>query len=248
MNDFEGRYPFYLQDFPYLNENQLIKFPPAEKAPSGIVAVGGNLSPGLLLSAYTQGIFPWYNPEDPILWWSPNPRFVLKKEDFHVSKSIRKEIKRNERLIQENDGLAITFTKNMAFENVIEECALIERKDQEGTWITQDMMDAYCELKRLGYAHSYEAWQNEKLAGGFYGVRLGNCFFGESMFTKVSNASKMAFVRFAEKFWQEGGVFIDSQVYTENIARYGAKNISRTAYLRLLAESLNLKKDLSPLH
>ncbi|MCR5699516.1 MAG: leucyl/phenylalanyl-tRNA--protein transferase [Treponemataceae bacterium] len=230
--------PYNLGNLPYLTDEQFIEFPDPTQFKKGVICFNGNLSPGVLLSAYIQGIFAWYNSGEPIIWWSPDPRFVLLKEDFHVSKSIRKEIKRNEKLLEENDASALTFTTDRDFKGVIEECANMERKDQDGTWITIEMQEAFCELNRLGYAHSYEAWQNGKLAGGFYGVQLGKCFFGESMFTKVSNASKIAFVLFAEKFWQAGGVFIDSQVYTENIARYGAKNISRTAYLRLLKDTL----------
>ncbi|MDD7416755.1 MAG: leucyl/phenylalanyl-tRNA--protein transferase [Treponemataceae bacterium] len=238
MNSTRNRHPYDLGNLPYLTDEQFIEFPDPTLFKNGIICYNGNLSPGILLSAYIQGIFAWYNPGDPIIWWSPDPRFVLLKDDFHVSKSTRKEIKRNERMNEDGNTAAITFTKDRDFKSVIEACASVERKDQNGTWITQEMQEAFCELNRLGYAHSYEAWQNDELAGGFYGVRLGNCFFGESIFTKVSNATKMAFVKFAENFWMEGGKFIDSQVYTDNIARYGAKNISRTAYLRLLKDTL----------
>ena len=187
----------------------------------------------MLLSAYLQGIFPWYSKNEPILWWSPDPRFVLFPEELHIPKSLQKFIKRNEKLLLQDDPNAFSFTTDCAFEQVIQNCSSVERKDQDGTWILQEMIDAYCDLHELGFAHSYETWQNGKLVGGFYGVEIGKIFFGESMFALVPEASKVAFVRFAKNFLQRGGKLIDSQVYTDNIARFGGRNISRQAFLKL---------------
>ena len=225
-------------DFPYLNINEYFEFPPMVEEFGGIVCVGGNLSPGMLISAYLQGIFPWYSKDDPILWWSPDPRFVLFPEELHIPKSLQKFIKRNEKLLLQDDPNAFSFTTDCAFEQVIQNCSSVERKDQDGTWILQEMIDAYCDLHELGFAHSYETWQNGKLVGGFYGVEIGKIFFGESMFALVPEASKVAFVKFAKNFLQRGGKLIDSQVYTDNIARFGGKNISRQEFLKLESEYL----------
>jgi leucyl/phenylalanyl-tRNA--protein transferase len=211
-------------DFPYLDEGARFSFPPPEKAEGGIVAVGGNLSPGMLLSAYEQGIFPWYNPEDPILWQSPDPRFVLFPEKLHVSASMRKALRRGD----------FEFALDRDFAGVIRGCAAAERPGQRGTWITEDMIAAYTELHRLGWAHSAESYAGGELAGGCYGVRLGRVFFGESMFAKKSNASKAAFLRLAELLFAEGLAFIDCQVRTDHLASLGAEEIPRQAFLALL--------------
>ena len=192
----------------------------------------------MLISAYLQGIFPWYSKNEPILWWSPDPRFVLFPEELHIPKSLQKFIKRNEKSLLQDDPSAFSFTTDCAFEQVIQNCSSVERKDQDGTWILQEMIDAYCDLHELGFAHSYETWQNGKLVGGFYGVEIGKIFFGESMFALVPEASKVAFVRFAKSFIERGGKLIDSQVYTDNIARFGGRNISRQAFLKLESEYL----------
>lgn len=212
---------------PYITDQYRITFPDPEDSEDGIVCYGGNLSPGVLLSALEQGIFPWYKTPEPIIWWSPDPRFVILRECFHIPKRLKRYIKKS----------SLNITMDKAFKQVINNCAGITRKNQDGTWITPEMKEAYCELHRLGYAHSVEAWNKDVLAGGLYGVLLGNIFIGESMFSLESNASHFAFVRFAEFFFKSGGRLIDSQVYTENICAFGGKNISRQAYLRLLKDN-----------
>lgn len=223
--------------FPYLDEKTFIEFPPLNE--NGIVALGGNLSPGVLLSAYLQGIFPWYNDEEPITWWSPDPRFVILPQNFHIPKRLKRFLNNNDSLPSENKEKFI-FKQNTNFSEVIKNCASIKRKDQNGTWITQDMIDAYCQLHELGYAHSFETWQEGILVGGFYGVLIGSVFFGESMFSFVPEASKAAFAIFAQNFFKQGGKLIDSQVYTDHIARFGGKNISRDSFLHYEQEYLKL--------
>lgn len=231
----------WYNNFPYLSVDEYFEFPPYQKEFDGIISTGGNLSPGMLISAYLQGIFPWYGKDEPIMWWSPDPRFVLYPKDLHIPNSLKKVIKRNEKLLLQGDENAFSYSTDCAFEQVIENCAKIERSDQDGTWITPEVIDGYCELHNLGFAHSYETWQNGKLVGGFYGVEIGKIFFGESMFALVPEASKTVFVRFVKDFDARGGKLIDSQVYTDNLARFGAKNISRQAFLRL--EKKYLKDD-----
>jgi len=209
-------------DFPVLGINDYFQFPPPEKSDDGLVAVGGNLSLGMLYSAYLQGIFPWFNEEDPILWWSPDPRFVLFPEELHVPKSLRRVLNQN----------VFEFSMDKAFESVISSCAAAKRVGQKGTWIRPDMIEGYIALHKSGIAHSVEAYLDGKLAGGFYGVLIGSVFFGESMFTHVENASKAAFCTFVEAFRKAGGKLIDSQIYTDHIARFGGRNISRSAFLR----------------
>jgi leucyl/phenylalanyl-tRNA--protein transferase len=182
----------------------------------------------MLLSAYRQGIFPWFSPGEPVLWWSPDPRFVLFPSNLHVSRSMRKVLNRNR--------FRISF--DTAFSQVIEECKNIYRKGQNGTWITDSMKTAYEKLHELGYAHSVEVWQGEVLAGGLYGVSLGACFFGESMFSRVSNSSKAALITLARKLEERGFLFIDCQVYSAHLERLGAENISRERFLELLEEGL----------
>lgn len=195
-------------------------FPPVELAnEDGILAVGGDLSPNRLLLAYSSGIFPWYNEDEPIIWWAPNPRFVIFPRDLRVSKSLRKLIKRG--------AFEVTFDR--AFREVMSGCRS-PRKNQDGTWITDEMLEAYCLLHELGFAHSVEAWQDGELAGGLYGVSLGRCFFGESMFTRVSNASKVAFATLAERLLSHDFQLIDSQVYTDHLSTFGAINIPRDEY------------------
>lgn len=227
------RYSCKNTNFPYLSIDEYLEFPPIENSFNGIVCTGGNLSPGMLISAYLQGIFPWFSENEPIIWWSPKSRFVLFPEELHISKSLAKFIKRNDKMLIQDDKNAFTYTCDCVFEQVILNCAKINRKEQEGTWITQEMIDAYCDLHELGFAHSYETWQNGKLVGGFYGVEIGKVFFGESMFTIEPEASKTVFVKFVKDFINRGGKLIDSQVHTDNLARFGAKNISRQAFLEL---------------
>lgn len=204
-------------------------FPPVEESlPDGLLAVGGDLSPERLLLAYRSGIFPWFSDDEPALWWSPDPRFVLFPKELKVSKSMA-------RLMQ---GCTFEFRVNTAFSEVIGHCSAITRKDQDGTWITDDIIDAYSELHDMGYALSAEAWQNGVLVGGLYGIRMGNCFFGESMFSKVSNASKFAFINWVRLLQQEGVAFIDCQVHTEHLESLGARMIPRSEFMKLLAEHL----------
>jgi leucyl/phenylalanyl-tRNA--protein transferase len=215
--------------FPYFDEDHFVRFPPLEKAtPEGIVAVGGNLSPGMLLSAYSQGIFPWFSEGDPILWWSPDPRCVFFPSDIHISQSMKKILKRN----------LFSVTLDTRFREVITLCQSVPRKNQEGTWITDAMRDAYIELHRLGFAHSVEVWQEDFLAGGMYGISLGRCFFGESMFTLTSNASKVALITLAKLFFAMGFDLFDCQVYSPHLETLGARQIPRAEFLHKLKMSL----------
>lgn len=197
-----------------------LAFPPVHLAePDGLLAIGGDLSPERLLLAYRQGIFPWYEG-DHILWWSPDPRFVLFPEKLNVSKSMKQLLRRN----------TFRFTINKAFEEVIGNCKLISRPGQDGTWITPDVKAAYIQMHRLGYAHSAEAWLDDELVGGLYGIRLGKMFFGESMFSKVSNASKYAFINYVHQLQKEEVKLIDCQVYTDHLHSLGAEMIPRKEF------------------
>ena len=208
-----------------------IRFPPVELADrSGVLAVGGDLSSERLINAYSRGIFPWYTEEQPIVWWSPDPRFVLFPDEIRISKSMRQVLRRN----------VFKITGDVSFREVINQCSM-PRPNQEGTWISSEMIDAYTELHNLGYAHSVEAWHNGDLAGGLYGVSLGRCFFGESMFTRVSNASKAAFIALACKLRERGFLVIDCQVYTEHLESLGARFIHRADFLELLNQALRCK-------
>jgi leucyl/phenylalanyl-tRNA--protein transferase len=202
-----------------------VQFPHPEQAnPDGLLAIGGDLSPDWLLLAYSWGIFPWFNAHDPILWWHPDPRFVLYPERIKVSKSMRPYF--NQQKFQ------LTFDHDFA--TVIRACGETPRSYQGGTWITDDMVDAYCELHRLGYAHSVEVWDGEKLVGGLYGIALGKVFFGESMFTRVSNASKFGFISLVRKLEARGFELIDCQQETPHLRSLGAEPITRKAFLRIL--------------
>jgi len=207
----------------------------------GIIAIGGNLSPGMLLSAYEQGIFPWYNSGDPVIWQSPDPRFVIFPEKLHVSSSMRKVFRLH--------TFEITFNKD--FTGVIRGCAEAKRHGHGGdvqqncTWITDDIIEGYTELHRLGFVHSAEAWRGGKLAGGCYGVLLGRAFFGESMFARESNASKAAFLSLAEKLFGQGLLFIDCQMPTLHLASLGGEEISRRDFLKLLRNSGASRSQLS---
>jgi leucyl/phenylalanyl-tRNA--protein transferase len=215
--------------FPYLSEEETFQFPsPLTATREGIVAMGGNLSPGMLLSAYSQGIFPWYSEDSPILWWSPDPRFVLFPPELHVPRSLEKVLRKR----------VFTFTLDTRFVDVIIACSRTPRPDQDGTWITDEMIDAYAELHRLGYAHSLGVYRENTLAGGLYGVSLGSVFFGESMFSWEPNASKAGLVVLVRFLQGRGFQLIDSQVYTDHLARFGARNISRIEYLTLLKKAL----------
>jgi leucyl/phenylalanyl-tRNA--protein transferase len=211
-------------DFPYLDESQRYRFPDPASVEGSVVALGGNLSPGMLLSAYEQGIFPWYNPEDPILWQSPDPRFVIFPHTLHVSRSMKKILHRGD--------FEISFNRD--FPAVIRGCAEMYRPGQGGTWITQDIIDGYTELHRLGYVHSAESRMNGELVGGCYGVLTGRVFCGESMFAKQSNASKAAFLSLAQGLFDKGIKFIDCQVPTDHLRSLGGGELSRRDFLRLL--------------
>ena len=206
-----------------------LAFPPPEQAdPSGLLAVGGDLEPERLLLAYAMGIFPWYEERLPILWHSPDPRTVLLPATLRVGRSLRKVLKRG----------AFEVRFDCAFAGVIRACAQVPRPEGEGTWITPDMIAAYCRLFELGYAHSAEAWQGGELVGGLYGVSLGGCFFGESMFALRSDASKVAFVALVRQLEAWGFDLVDCQVHTQHLARFGAEDWSRRRFLSALARAL----------
>jgi len=204
-------------------------FPPPDYAdPSGLVAVGGDLSSERLIEAYRVGIFPWYSEDQPILWWSPDPRFVLELDQFKISRSLAKTLRR--RIFH------VTFDR--AFEEVIAACATVAREDQSGTWITPEMQEAYIKLHGLGYAHSVEAWFEGRLVGGLYGVSLGKAFFGESMFHRKTDASKVALAILVQKLKIWGFHFIDSQMATEHMHRLGATEIPRRIFVKKLHSAL----------
>ncbi|HXX85723.1 MAG TPA: leucyl/phenylalanyl-tRNA--protein transferase [Casimicrobiaceae bacterium] len=202
-------------------------FPPIEDAladPNGLLAAGGDLSPERLLDAYRHGIFPWYSDGQPVLWWSPDPRMVLFVDEFKVSRSLRRVVSRGD----------FDISVDKAFRSVIEACAE-PRDGQAGTWITQTMIDAYTRLHRYGYAHSVEAWVDDELAGGLYGVAIGRMFFGESMFARVTDGSKVALVHLVEMLKQRDMPLIDCQQQTPHLARLGARPIPRRAFAEALA-------------
>ncbi|UOB16260.1 leucyl/phenylalanyl-tRNA--protein transferase [Abyssalbus ytuae] len=201
-------------EFPSINES----------SPEDVVAIGGDLAPERLMNAYKKGIFPWFEEGSLILWWCPDPRMVLFPADLKISKSMNKVIKSSR----------FTVTYNQAFSQVIENCSLIKRKEQDGTWITQDMISAYNKLYTMGYAKSVEVWEKDTLVGGLYGIDLGHVFCGESMFSKVSNASKTGFISMVQKLKTENCKLIDCQVYTNHLASLGAKEISRSSFLKIL--------------
>lgn len=205
--------------------NSDLLFPAAENADTdGIVAIGGDLSTDRLLLAYRNGIFPWYNADEPIIWWSPDPRFILFPKELKVSKSMQTVL---------NTG-KFRFTINRAFTQVINHCKTMPRKNQEGTWILPAMVEAYTKLHAQGYAHSAEAWMEGKLVGGLYGIRIGNVFFGESMFSEQSNASKFAFIKYVQQLQKENVSLIDCQVYTAHLESLGATMMERKKFLQFL--------------
>lgn len=204
-------------------------FPDPELAePDGLLAVGGDLSPERLVAAYACGIFPWYGKGSPVLWWSPDPRMVLFPAELHLPRSLRRTMRSGRYRIG----------ADAAFERVVRRCASSPRPGQEGTWITQDMARAYLRLHRLGLAHSIEAWEEDELAGGVYGVSLGGCFFGESMYADRPDASKVAFAVLVEWLGARGFDLVDCQVDTEHVRRFGAREIPRREFLERLARSL----------
>ncbi len=204
--------------------NSKIWFPPVEEATSeGLLAVGGDLSIERILYAYKNGIFPWYEDEIP-LWWYPDPRCVLFPQNLKVSKSMNQLLKKN----------TFEFRRNTAFKQVLQQCKNIKRPNQKGTWITEDVEESYTELHKLGYVQSAEAWLNGKLVGGLYGMRLGNVFYGESMFSHENNASKFAFIKYVDYLVNEGVTLIDCQVYTTHLETLGAELISGAEFKKLL--------------
>lgn len=213
-----GQAPYWLDP----NDPQA-PFPPVDMAlrnPDGLLALGGDLSPERLLRAYRQGIFPWYSAGQPILWWSPDPRMVLRPSELKLSRSLRKTLRK---------GL-FTITLDQDFDAVTAGCAE-PRQDGRGTWLSPDMRRAYKQLHRLGYAHSIEAWQNNQLVGGLYGVALGKVFFGESMFARVTDASKVAFVHLVRQLSRWQFELIDCQVHTNHLANFGAVAMSRSTFV-----------------
>ena len=202
-----------------------IWFPPvSEASPDGILAIGGDLSTERLTLAYKSGIFPWFSEGDPIIWYSPDPRMVLFPKNLKVSKSMQQLVRKNE--------FSITFNRD--FKNVITNCQHILRKGQQGTWITEEMKSAYMKLHKMGIAKSVEVWKNKELVGGLYGIDLGTVFCGESMFSKESNMSKLAFIFLVKKLQKEQYILLDCQVYNEHLASLGAQEISRIEFLKYI--------------
>ena len=211
-------------------------FPPLEAAsPEGLLAVGGDLNPDRLLSAYRQGVFPWFSDGQPILWWSPNPRAILYPADLHISRSLRKSLR--------TQGFAVTADR--AFDDVIQRCAE-SRNAREGTWITSGMQEAYCTLHRMGYAHSVETWQNGQLVGGLYGLAIGKAFFGESMFSQITDASKTALVALSVSLTASGYHFIDCQVVSEHLNSLGAKAVPRYRFSSELKQAVETPVNETP--
>ncbi|MEQ9405760.1 MAG: leucyl/phenylalanyl-tRNA--protein transferase [Cyclobacteriaceae bacterium] len=202
-----------------------LHFPPVSEADEdGLIAIGGDLSPDRLMLAYRSGIFPWYNDDEPIMWYSPNPRFVLLPDKLYVSRSMRSVLKKEE----------FTVTFNQDFEGVIDRCKQTPRSGQVGTWITDEMREAYLRMHELEYATSVEVWKENELVGGMYGINLGSVFCGESMFSTASNASKTGLILFIQRFKEEGGQIYDCQAYTDHMASMGAELIDRNDFLKYL--------------
>jgi leucyl/phenylalanyl-tRNA---protein transferase len=204
-------------------------FPPLDQAlkePNGLIAIGGDLAPARLLNAYKQGIFPWFNPDEPVMWWSPNPRMVLFPEELKISTSLKKTLKRQSYVVK----------LNSAFREVITACSQTPRYGQGGTWITDEMIDAYCELHRLGFAMSAETWRNNKLIGGCYGIKIGRMFYGESMFHHATDASKIAFVHLVNYLKNQQVGMIDCQMKTLLLSRFGGREIAREEFMQNLTK------------
>lgn len=219
----QGRAPYWIDP-----QDESFRFPPAQLAlrePDGLLAIGGDLSTPRLLAAYRQGIFPWYNEDQPILWWTPDPRMVLFPQQLKISRSLRKTLRKGR----------FTLTLDSAFSEVISACSET-RADGEGTWINPDMQQAYARLHRQGHAHSVECWHGDELVGGLYGVAIGRVFFGESMFSRMTDASKVALVYLVQQLRLWGFGLIDCQVYTAHLQSLGAQSIPRDRFLQLLDE------------
>jgi len=212
----------------YKLPEELIFPPPEEAEEDGLLAVGGDLSIERILLAYHVGIFPWYSDGSPLLWWSPDPRLVLEPPNLRISKSLEKVIKKD----------LFTITLDQAFDAVIRGCAQTNRADGKGTWIVEDMIRAYGQLYEAGFAHSVESWCEGKLVGGLYGVSLGKVFFGESMYYRVKDASKVAFVHLVKLLQHWGFAMIDCQITTSHLIRFGAREVSRSQFLKRLSRAL----------
>ena len=216
----------------WLDDSDETLFPSPDQAltrPNGLVAIGGALSERRLLAAYSRGIFPWYEEGQPVLWWSPDPRGVLFPEELHVSRSLRKRIRK----------MDVQVTLDHAFEDVITACAA-PRGHETGTWITQDMHDAYCLLHERGLGHSVEIWHNFRLVGGLYGIALGRAFFGESMFSRLPDGSKIALVYLTRQLARWGYRFLDCQILSPHLESMGARDVPRPAFLRELQDAVQL--------
>lgn len=217
-----------IMTIPWLTHSDKSKFPPVKRAlDDGLLAAGGDLSTERLLCAYRAGIFPWFNENDPILWWSPNPRMVLFTDEIKLSRSLRKTMRTTE----------LVVTLDNAFEQVMDACSQPRSSDiksDPGTWIHPEMIDAYLQLHQQGHAHSVECWQNDKLVGGLYGVAIGHMFFGESMFSRVRDSSKIALVVLCQQLEKWGFPLIDCQVHSEHLASLGAKEINRDEFIKII--------------
>ncbi|MFT6028883.1 MAG: leucyl/phenylalanyl-tRNA--protein transferase [Oleiphilaceae bacterium] len=216
-----------MSQLPWIEGN--IPLPDPETAltePNGLLAASYDLSPELILSAYKKGIFPWYSEDQPVLWWSPDPRCIIHPNELHLSKSLKKHIRKTN----------LNFTFDHAFEQVIHHCARLD--SESGTWITAEMEEAYIELHKLGYAHSVEVWREDELIGGLYGLSLGRCFFGESMFSLETNASKIAFSALCQQLNKWGFKLIDCQVENPHLLTLGASTIKRSIFLEKLNNAL----------
>ena len=212
----------------YRLSNDLVFPHPSLSEEDGLLAIEGDLSPQRLLLAYSNGIFPWFSDDEPILWWSPDPRFVLYPKDIRISHSMKKLLKKN--------TYRISF--DTCFRDVISNCSTLRK--ETGTWITDEMIEAYCKLHELGYAHCVETWYQDKLVGGLYGVSIGKCFFGESMFSTMDNASKIAFITLSKALEEKGFVVIDCQVHTAHLESLGAVYISRENFLELVEKGISI--------
>lgn len=229
MTDTPINVPFWLEPKP-------VMFPPTNLAltePNGLLAVGGDLTPEWLLQAYSNGIFPWFNPGEPILWWTPNPRSVLFIDSLKIKRSLRKTIQK----LEWDESLTVTLDQN--FSDVMQACATVPREGQDGTWISPEMLAAYQSLHQSGHAHSVEVWQDGQLVGGLYGIAIGKMFFGESMFSKVSDSSKIALVALAMQLKAWGFKLIDTQVETPHLNSLGACTISRVEFEELIQQQIN---------
>lgn len=206
---------------------------PLDACDEGLLAYGGDLNPNRVIKAYSCGIFPWFNEDDPVLWWSPNPRCILQLDEFKVSKSLEKTINKN--------IFEVKFNHN--FSQIINECAKIRKENNQKTWITPEVIDCYIKIHELGFAHSFESYYNGQLVGGGYGLSIGDMFCGESMFAKQTDASKVAFYYLVKRLKQKGFKLIDCQIPSKHLESFGAKRISREKFLTILENSLHNPKD-----